>query len=71
MAPRACQLHKKVCSICTNCRDVRITVEYTLNTSDCVSAACELCVCYQSFDQYSCIQTNPVVVQLHVDTAYT
>ena len=33
---------KKLCSICTNCRDERITIEYTLNAQDYVSAGCEL-----------------------------
>ena len=33
---------KKLCIICMNCRDGRITVEYTLNAQDCVSAGCEL-----------------------------
>ena len=36
------QFHKKLCSICTNCCDRRITIEYTLNASDCVSVRCEL-----------------------------
>ena len=49
---------KKLCSICTNCRDERITIEYTLNAQDYVSAGCELSMCYQSFDQEMCIQTN-------------
>ena len=33
---------KKLCSICTNCRDERITIEYTLNAQVCVSTGCEL-----------------------------
>ena len=27
-------------------------------------------MCYQSFDQEMCIQTNPVILQLHIDAAY-
>ena len=54
---------KKLCGICTNCHDGRITVEYTLNAQVCVSTGCELRMCYQSFDQEMCIQTNPVILQ--------